>query len=161
MLIIQKSNVIIWMLSCCCFFLSKAIFQILQPTIISYRIKWSFSKICKKDAVPLVACRSHLLIFKKNFKKAVSFYATCHCLLFNLLNISFYWVNPGCLVGLKWNHLFPCFFSDRHQGLSLWVPFQNAASNVTSLYKGMCSFSVKVASQLMNKTVSISFFFFM
>lgn len=51
------------------------------------------------------------------------------------------------------------FFSDRHQGLSLWVPFQNAASNVTSLYKGMCFFSVKVASQLMNKTVSISFFF--
>lgn len=25
---------------------------------------------------------------------------------------------------------------DRHHGLSLWIPFQNAATSVTNLYKG-------------------------
>lgn len=32
-----------------------------------------------------------------------------------------------------------CSFTDRTQGVSLWLPFQTAAGTVTSLYKGACS----------------------
>ena len=36
----------------------------------------------------------------------------------------------------KFVHKTSIYFSDQTHGLSLWIPFQNAASSVTTLYKG-------------------------
>lgn len=45
------------------------------------------------------------------FKKKKWLFVLCNMSLptYNLLSLSFHWVNPGCLV-LKWNHLFPYIF---------------------------------------------------
>lgn len=41
-----------------------------------------------------------------------------------------------------------CSFTDRTQGVSLWVPFQTAAGTVTSLYKGACTSLVSLVNNV-------------
>lgn len=41
-----------------------------------------------------------------------------------------------------------CSFTDRTQGVSLWLPFQTAAGTVTSLYKGACTSLVSLVNNV-------------